>query len=211
MLSVRSLMRSAGAVGGALVLLASGASAAVAAPATFSTTGTVQWMTTAANPVKLSWGPNPWQNRTCAPSSLPGTGTTSNSAGQGALTFWYWAPGSLTCTDGIGRSFPTTILSTGSALATVTAGSYSLTSPRLQVFDGGGPGLLPATTAVTFSAPFTNGTTGINGANPSTWAFSNTLVGYVIDPFSGNGAVPLRLTGTFRTGASSNVPLTLIG
>ena len=210
MFSVKSMMRSAGAVGGALALLASGASAAVAAPAVFSTTGGAPWLTT-TNPISLSWGGGPAQNRTCVASGGIGSSTTSNTAGQGSLNNWMFVTGVLTCTDGYGRKFYTNIVASGPALANKNAGSYSLTSPRLQFADVITLGVVlgPDTTPVSFTAPFTNGTTGIGGANPSTWTFSNTLVAYVRDYELNNGStpLPLRMTGSFKTGTS--VPLTL--
>ena len=212
MLSVKSLVRSTCAVGGAVVLLASGASAAVAAPAVFSATGTAKVELPTANPLSMSWGPAPWQNRTCVrpQNGDYGAAGISNTAGQGSFTL-YFQRGNLTCTDGVGRSYVTSISASGPALASVNAGVYSLVSPRLEVRDNFGPGFYPATTPVSFTVPYTNGTTGITGANPSTITFSNTLVGYVTETMYSNGITtfPLRLSGALRTGVGPSTPLTL--
>src|SRR4051812_31807895 len=134
MLSVKSMVRSAFVVGGAAVLLASGASAAVAAPAVFSATGGTLVAPTTTGSISLSWGAAPWQNRTCT-SSGAAAASTANAAGQGSFNDLQFPQGNLLCTDGLGAAFQTIITASGSALANVNAGSYSLTSPRLVVRD----------------------------------------------------------------------------
>jgi hypothetical protein len=211
MFSVKSLMRSAGAVGGALVLLASGASAAVAAPL-FSTTGAVGFATSTAGPVKLSWGGGaPWQKRTCVPGVVPATGSTANTGGQAYITGFTFPQGSLTCTDVLGATFQTIITLSGPANVNNVGGTYWAISPHLKISDAGpaGTGLVATSTAVQFPARFTNGTTGLTGANPSTWTFANTLVGYVVDTRYDLSLLPIRLTGTFKTGTAA--PLTVSG
>jgi hypothetical protein len=209
MLSVKSMMRSALAVGGAAVLLASGASAAVAAPAVFSTTGAPVLQAPTTNPITLSYGALPFQTRTCTPYASSLSALTSNTAGQGSLDQLYFPQGSLLCKDGLNYSFLTTMSWTGSALANKSGGNYSLTSPYLNIRDPNWVGLISVPTAGSFTVPYTNGTTGINGANPSTITFSNTIIGYVRDNFhpGGTPSMPVRMTGTLKIGYAT--PLTL--
>lgn len=207
MLSVKSMVRSALAVGGAVVLLGSGASAAVAAPAVFSATGASG--IAMSGPITLSYGSLPFQTRTCTPYALSISALTSNTAGQGSLDQLYFPQGSQLCKDGLNYSFLTTMSWNGSALANKSGGNYSLTSPYLTIRDPNSIGLIAVPTAGSFTVPYTNGTTDVNGANPSTITFSNTIVGYVRDNFHccGSPSMPVRMTGTLKLGSAA--PLTL--
>jgi hypothetical protein len=204
MFSVKSMMRSTVAVGGALVLLASGASAANAL--TFTPTGAVAWKASATNPItlKIGAGAGPTQNRTCLPGATAGTGSVANIGGQAYITGLNFPAGSLTCTDGTGATYQTTINLSGNALIN---SSFFAAAPHLDITDAGpvGTGLVAQPSGYMFAAQYVNGTTGINGANPSTaTVLTSMAVGRVIDTKYNPGTiVGISLSGTFKLGTTT--------
>jgi hypothetical protein len=202
MFSVKTMMRSTVAVSGALVLLASGASAASAL--TFSPTGAVVWKASTTDPIKLkiAGGAGPTQNRTCVPGATAGTGSVANISGQSTITGLTLPAGSLTCTDGTGATYQTTINLSGNAL--VNSSSFAI-APHLDINDVGpwGTGLIAQPSGFQFPARFINGTTGVNGANPSTLVFLGNAVGHVTDTKYGLSGVPIFVTGTLKIGTAT--------
>lgn len=210
MFSVKTMMRSAGAVGGALVLLASGASAASAT--TFTPTGSVVVKASSTNPLKL-WVAANTTPLTCLPGSTAGTGTVANTGGTAYITSLSFPAGSLSCTYG-GTPFPTTITMLGQGFVNNT-GMWGTNMPSLNInATASAPwtGSLvaqPLPVQSLFPAQFTNGTTGINGANPSTLTVTEKrAVGRVNDTIFGNGSTWMFLSGTFNVGTAT-APVTV--
>jgi hypothetical protein len=215
MFSVKTMMRSTVAVGGALVLLAAGASAANAT--TFTPTGAVGAKASTTNPIKLriGGGSAPKEQRTCLPAATAGTGSVANVSGQAYITALNLPAGSLTCTDGLGATYQTTITLSGQTAVNNVGGLYWATVvPHLNISDVGpyGTGLVAQSSWLVFPALFTNGTTGFTGANPSTLTITDRAVGHVIDTKYGPGtSVPIRvLSGSFNVGPAA-APLTISG
>jgi hypothetical protein len=72
-----------------------------------------------------------------------------------------------------------------------------------------GGGLVAQPVAAAFPALFTNGTTGINGANPSTLTVTEKrAVGRVNDTMFGYGSTWIFLSGTFNI-ATATAPVTV--
>lgn len=211
MFSVKTMMRSAVAVGGALVLLASGASAASAT--TFTPTGSVVVKASSTNPIKLWVGGNQYP-LTCLPGSTAGTGSVANSGGTAYITSLSFPAGSLSCTYTNGTPFPTTITMLGQGFVNHT-GIWGTNMPSLNINTtasapwSGGLMAQPLPVMSLFPAQFTNGTTGINGANPSTLTVTEKrAVGRVNDTMFGYGSTWMFLSGTFNVGTAT-APVTV--
>lgn len=176
----------AGAVLAACSVLASGASAASAAPATFNLTGVGG--TVAQGPFTIT---NALPNQTL---SCPASGSQTNLANTGSP-----AQGSLLpifavqfCSGWGVELFPQPLLGSSNA------GAYSLSSGRWIVRLGGSTVSSAAPVAV--QVPWTNGA----GSTASTYTFNNTTIA-----ISSLNGLPIKLTGTFNaTKAGSLLTLT---
>jgi hypothetical protein len=200
---------------GALVAtfaLGIGASAASAAPATWAIPagGTVGVVGQAPGGITMTWGPGAWNTRTCVPGNIVGLG--QNVSGQGSVSPFVFL-NNMVCHDGNGNGFNMRIEATAPLLANKNAGAFSLdTTGYFKVDDTSTASWAPvrsATTPASFSVPFTNGTTPLSGANPSSFTFNNTLVGYVTFFGVYNVPQPLRLTGTIKVQGPASGALTL--
>lgn len=206
MFSVKTMMRSTVAVGGALALLASGASAASAA--TFTPTGTVVVKASTTDPItlKINGGFTPINRRTCLPGATAGTGSVANVGGYARITGLTLPLGSLTCTDGAGATYQTTInLSASSSQNNFNSNGWGMMS-HLDINDPGpyGTGLVSQPSGFAFPATFINGTTGINGANPSKLTVVNGPVGHVRDTkYNPSTTVSIALSGSFNIGTAT--------
>jgi hypothetical protein len=184
-----------------------GASPAAATPAQFSST--VNQAVKPVGSVSISWGvPGmPLQTRQCT-SGNPGAANLSNAGGQGAMTVFVWNP---TCTDSNGTMHTMRWMIKSPLLAQNTGGAFSLNSAGyMDIRDTDGAPRIwgPSSTLPAFSLAWTNGTTAYNGANPSTFTFSNTVVMYANDSWTGPNQA-LRVTGTFQLGLPGPGPLLL--
>jgi hypothetical protein len=205
MFSVKSMMRSAAAVGGALVLLASGTSAASAT--SFTPTGSVVWKTSLTDPIKLQigGGQQPWMNRTCYRGPTAGTGSVANT-GYATITGFTLPSDSMRCTDGTGATFKTTITLQNQAYVAWSNPFSSTAYNGMRITDvGPGAALYAQPISIIFGATFVNGTTGIDGANPSAWKFpAFTWVGQVTDSIHAPGQVlSLSVKGSFIVGTAT--------
>jgi hypothetical protein len=174
----------AGAILAACTVLAGGASAASAAPATFNLTGiggvTAQGPFTITNAL-------PNQTLTC-----PASGSQTNLANNGTP-----AQGSLLpifavqfCSGwGIELMAPP-------LLASSNAGAYSLSSGRWIVRLGGST--VSSAAPVAIQVPWVNGV----GTTKSTLTFNNTTIAY-----SSSNGLPIKLTATFNATHSGGLLL----
>ncbi|MET0600800.1 MAG: hypothetical protein ABW167_02320 [Baekduia sp.] len=190
------------------VLLATGASAASAAPAAWNTTGGVAITPSGTFTIKVGATPDAHNIFTCSTiTNIIADATTT--AGQGYLSGFGFSsptPQNGLCYDATGSFMLIDFVKMGLAMKGVKTGSaYSvqgLNEMYIHITGSYVNYTSDAVGAVSYTAPWTNGT---SVANPSTVVFTNAQVGTTT-----TGSLPITLTGTFKLKTGGGGLLTLI-
>lgn len=190
------------------VLLATGASAASAAPALWNTTGAVAITPSGTFTIKVGATPDAHNTFTCSTVSniIADATTTAGTSYLSGFGFSAPSPPNGFCYDATGSAMLIDFVKMGLAMKGVKTGSaYSvqgLNEMYIHITGSFVNYTSDGVGAVSYTAPWTNGT---SAANPSKVVFTNAQVGT-----TNTGSLPITLSGTFTLKTSGGALLTLV-